>query len=117
MRKKLNKIIHYMDRYFKKNVFMKKPPLNQKDIYLIEIAMKIIKLKDKVNGMSRFELNCDVNQIMTYMEVLFKIPLLELEMENWLNEDIVRHQFVWYVYSELSKLCSCKRFKSLNWYF
>lgn len=117
MRKKLNKIIHYIDRYFHKNVFMKKPPLHQKDIYLIEIAMKIIKLKNKSNGMSRIELNYAINEIMTYMEVLFKIPLLELEVDNWLNEDIVRHQFVMYVYNELSKLCGCRRFKSLNWYF
>lgn len=107
-----------MDRYFKKNVFMKKPPLYQEDIYLIEIAMMIIKLKNRANSMSRIELNYSLSQIMTYMEAFFKIPLLEREVDSWLNQDKVRHQFVMNIYNELSQLCSCcRKFKSLNWYF
>lgn len=104
MQEKLNDIAQMIEDYFTEEVWHLPPPIKEIDYKLSLLAHKIYKLRDNIKEVN--DLDKEISNIMTHIELEFKVPMLGANIPKWLEEDRIRHDIILKVYNQLSNLRS-----------
>lgn len=98
MDKKLNNILEEMVRYFFRDKI--------KDIRYYELFSKVNRLSHNLPIMrSVYATDLELASIMTYIEQQFHVPMLEINVKDWMSKDS-DNEFILSIYNELSELRS-----------
>lgn len=76
----------------------------QKEFNLFEMFVKVSSLYyDYSNTSDTCQKDLALASIMTYIEKQFKVPMLSINLDSWLNEK-PNHKFIYSIYTRLSDL-------------
>ena len=102
MTNELNDLVVKIENHFKECIWQFAPPIQEIDFNFVLLSQKIIDLRNNLDNVK--DVDIAISYIMTWMESVFHIPLIN--EKEWINKNRTRHQLIWDIYSNLSNLRS-----------
>lgn len=99
MENELNDLVAKIETHFKECIWNSVPPIKEIDFNLVLLSQKIIDLRNNLNNIKNFDKV--ISDIMSWMEEIFHIPLIE--EGNWMKQN-KRNELVYTLYCKLSNL-------------
>lgn len=99
MSDKLTALAQIIENHFDKEVWHSQSPIHETDLKLALLATRIYSIRRRLKHIENVEL--ELTELKAHMEQEFKIPLIEEELNAWLNKDAKRHKVVIDIYRQL----------------